>query len=249
MPLPVDMRLLLSLLLLVLLAGCDHRPQPDLSLPDNWEHDQKDRWWRVGIDTTGAFPAMETLEEMGVRLDPIVYDATTPLSQQGRVGEERIIRYVKQSLIAFFRNRPDVVDSLFTLLVEPKIRKEGPAEDPAAVVARFKREGYRIIYRYFHEPRPVLQLGKDIPVVVPDSLVAMAAGQGVQFQVLVSETGDPIAIKRLDSVHPLLDRIALVATTRMRWQPAYLLRGQKSRALPAWVRFRVRFPGSGTPDS
>ena len=233
----------LVLLLLSALAGCVSQPEPDLELDENWETDQADRWWVAGTDTSRAFRALETLEEMGVHLDPIVYNATTPLAQQGRVGEERLIRYVKQSLIPLFRNQPDVVDSLFTLLVEPKIRKSGASGDPAATVARFKREGYRTIYRYFHEPRPVLQLGLDIPVVIPDSLVALSAGQRVQFQVHVSASGDPEAIERLTSLHPLLDRIALVATTRMKWQPAYLLKGQKSRPLPAWVRFTVRFPG------
>ena len=88
-----------------------------------------------------------------------------------------------------------------------------------------------------------MQLGIDIPVEVPDSLTTVAAGRAVSFQVFLSEKGEPQAIERLSGVHPVLDRVALLATTDMRWQPAYLLKGRKSVPVYAWVRYRVRFPG------
>jgi hypothetical protein len=240
------MKLTASAILLVwtlLLPGCTPREETDLRLPPGWESDSRDRWWQAQTDTAEAFRDLETLESMGVHLTPIVYDATISPSVQGRIGQDRIIRYVKQSLLPLFRNRPDVVDSLFEAYVSPKIRRAPGSGDPAGLVAKFKREGYRAIYRHFHEPRTRLRIGVDIPVEIPDSLVTVAAGRSVSFQVYVSDTGEPVALKRITSVHPVLDRIALVATSRMRWQPAYLLQGQKSIAIPSWSRFKIRFPG------
>ena len=109
-------------------------------------------------------------------------------------------------------------------------------------MARFKREGYRLIYRHFREPRTTLQVGTDIPVEIPDSLSAQAAGRAVSFQVFISDEGVPQAIELLSGIHPVLNHIALRATMQMRWQPAYLLRGRKSVPISSWARFRIRFP-------
>ncbi len=234
---------LLALAWAMFVVGCAPTQDPGLQLPQGWESDSRDRWWFAGTDTAFTFRDLETLESMGVQLEPIIYDATVSLSAQSQIGEQRIIRYVKQSLLPLFRNRPEVVDSLFDQYVAPKIRRANPSTDAAEAVARFKREGYRAIYRHFHEPRPRLKLGVDIPFQIPDSLAALAAGRSTLFQVFVSASGEPIAIERLASVHPVLDRLALVATTRMRWQPAYLLKGQKSVAIESWARFKIRFPG------
>ncbi|MBO6574033.1 MAG: hypothetical protein JJ896_01340 [Rhodothermales bacterium] len=239
------MRLWYPLLLFALLlpiAGCSEPEPVDLSLPEVWQSDLGVRWWISGTDTSRAFRDLETLQSMGVDEKPIVYDATVALTAAANVSQDRLVRYVKQSLLPLFRNQPDVVDSLFDAYVTPKILREGTSGDPGADVARFKRDGFRIIYRHYHEPRTILKLGEDIPISIPDSLKVTAGGRAVSFQVYVNEEGVPAAIEQLSGVHPVLDRIALLSTIEMRWQPAYLLRGRKSEAIPSWVRFRIRFP-------
>ena len=233
---------LLVLLIPILLSGCLAEQGLDLELPSGWETSSQGRWWVSGVDTLEAFRDLETLQAMGVHMAEVIYDATRPLSEQNTVGEDRMIRYVKQSLLPLFRNQPEVVDSLFDSLVSPKIKKAGTSQDAAGDVARFKREGYRTIYRHFHEPRTILKLGEDISVTIPDSLKMTAAGRAVSFQVYISEEGTPIAIELLSGVQPTLDLIGLHTTMAMRWQPAYLLRGRKSIPIRAWVRFRIRFP-------
>jgi hypothetical protein len=218
-------------------------PKHSLALPEGWVGNDVDRWWKSGADTALVFRDLETLQAMGIQMEPVVYDATVALSGQARVGEERLIHYVKQSLLPLFRNRPEVVDSLFDELVSPKIRKIGATADPGSAVAKFKRDGYRTIYRHFHEPRTVLRVGTDIIVDVPDSLAGTAAGRTESFQVYISAEGEPLAAELLSGIHPVLDRIALLATLQMRWQPAYLLKGRKSVPLEAWARFRIKFPG------
>lgn len=215
----------------------------DLDLPEGWVTNSEGRWWVSDVDTLEAFRDLETLQAMGVHMAEVIYDATRPLSEQNTVGEDRMIRYVKQSLLPLFRNHPEVVDSLFDALVSPKIKKTGTTQDAAGDVAKFKREGYRTIYRHFHEPRTILKLGKDISFEIPDSLKTTAAGRAVSFQVYVSEEGEPLAIELLSGIQPTLDLIGLKATMAMRWQPAYLLKGRKSIPIRAWVRFRILFPG------
>jgi hypothetical protein len=239
-----SVRLCLPLLIasILLVAGCTGNSNPGLALPEGWVTDDTDRWWKSGADTALVFRDLETLQAMGIQMAPIVYDATVALWGQAPVGEERLIHYVKQSLLPLFRNRPEVVDSLFDELVSPKIRELGSTADPGGAVAKFKRDGYRSIYRHFHEPRTVLRIGQDIMVDIPDSLAGTAAGRTESFQVYISMEGEPIAVELLSGIHPVLDRIALLATLQMRWQPAYLLKGRKSVPLEAWARFRIKFP-------
>lgn len=236
------MRTVFVLFLLVFLGGCV-ADGLDLELPPGWETNGEDRWWTSSTDTLKAFRDLETLQAMGVPMEEVIYDATLPLAAQNRVGVDRMIRYVKQSLLPLFRNHPEIVDSLFNQYVTPRIRKTGTSRDPAGDVARFKQDGYRAIYRHFHEPRTILRVGEDISIEIPDSLRADASGRAVSFQVYVSEAGEPIGIELLNGVQPTLDLIGLKTTMAMRWQPAYLLKGRKSVPVPAWVRFRIRFPG------
>ena len=233
--------LALSLGVLLIWTGCQTQPQADLMLPASWIHDGEARWWTEGADTLAAFKPMETLGDLDVVIDDIVFELGVPLAQQTRVNEASLLRYVKRALIPLFRNEPVIVDSLFEAYVAPKVRESAQTTDPAAAVSRFKREGYRIIARHFREPRTILALGTDVPVIVPDSLRFAGNGRAVEIQVRLSDTGEPVALRQLTEVHPVLDRIAMVATTRMRWQPAYVLSGQKAIAVPAWARFRVRF--------
>ena len=61
------------------------------------------------------------------------------------------------------------------------------------------------------------------------------------LQIALNKEGVPIALTKLQGVHPVLDRIAMRAMTEMRWQPAFVLRGGTSKPTPSWTRMKVRF--------
>lgn len=215
--------LLCSLLLLLLLAPTACAPaEPDVPAgpPEGWQA-EGDRWWRAGVDTARAFRNLEDLGQMGVA--------------EGSSFELA----VKNSLIELFRNDPERIDSLFARFVAPKLAGGGDVE-------AFKREGYGALRTQFREPRTAKALGADIPVPYPDSLRQKQVSGAVRTQVYLDAEGQPQAVEVLEGVHPVLDAIALRATTEMRWSPAYHFRNGSWQAQPAWVRFNVRFapPGS-----
>ena len=106
---------------------------------------------------------------------------------------------------------------------------------------RLRQESYRELQRYFREPRPITRLGEDVPIVYPDSLIEKGVAGTVEMQVYLDAEGQPQAIMLLESVHPVLDRLAMQATAQMRWQPAYVRRGDEWVAVPSWVRFNIRY--------
>lgn len=229
-------------------AGCNRSAEPpsELGPPEGWVADGG-RWWRADIDTSGVFRNLETLDAMGIAEEDLTYAADRTLAEQSGVAHRQLMRAVKQSLIRLYRNRPEVIDSLFEQYVVPKIEKASVSGDARKLVARFKREGYQTIRRHFLEPRALRKLGVDIPVPYPDSLRERGIGGRVRLQVYINEKGEPVAVEKLEGVHPVLDAIAMRATTEMRWQPAYLLRGGKSDPLSAWTRFKVNFTAPEAP--
>ncbi len=228
--------------LLMVLAGCATKAEPPLESgpPAGWEGTPT-RWWEAGLDTTGVFRNLETMQAMGVLGEELIFAANLPPEMQRTVAARQLARAVEQSLIRIVRNQPEVVDSLFEQYVFPRIVEARLSEDLQSEVKRFKREGYKILRRHFLEPRTRLRLGTDIVVPYPDSLRARKVEGRVQVQAYLDDTGRPVAVELLQRVHPVLDDIAMRATTAMRWQPAYLLRGGKSRPLPSWARFTVNF--------
>ena len=242
-------------LLVVVWAGCATPPEAEVTLgpPPGWQSDGA-RWWQVGLDTTGVFRDLETLQAMGVRGMDWTFTGNMPLSQRKAETEQQLIRAVKQSLVRLFRNEPEVVDSLFERFVVPKIPTVRRTGDLGADVEQFKQLGYRTISRHFREPRTIRRLvsfktkemgESDILVPYPDSLQARGIGGKVGLQVYINEKGEPLALEVLDPVHPVLDDLALQATIEMRWQPAYLLQVSKARPRPAWARFNVNFATPG----
>lgn len=161
--------------------------------------------------------------------------------ESDREARRRLVTYVKESLIPLFRNQPDVVDSLFERFVVPKMANARIEGDVRPVIKTFKLEGYRTITRFFREPYSLTKMGLDIPVPIPDSLRDKSIVGRVFMQVYISDEGDPVAIKKLNGVHPVLDRIAVRAMTQMKWQPAYLLKGRKANPIASWARFTVDF--------
>ncbi len=205
------------------------------------------RWWQAGVDTTGLFRDLETLPGMGIPEPTRTYSASGQLVRDAASFEPAFAYAVKRSLIRLYRNQPEVVDSLFEAHVVPLIR-EADLQDGTALreqVETFKRTGYDALRKHFREARTLLRLGEDVPVVYPDSLREKGIGGDVRVQAYLDEEGVPQAIELIEGVHPVLDDLAMRATTQMRWQPAYLLQKGQWRPIPSWVRFRVRFAATG----
>lgn len=235
-------------LLMLVPAGCRTEPSIPLDRPDGWLTDDRGSWWLPGVDTAIAFRDLSGFEAMGLTRDAPVYSAERTGESRLAVGRYRLLEAVREDLLPLYRNRPDVVDSLFWKYAADDILPPSGTGEVGGLVERYRREAYRTIMRHFRAPAALVTLGRDIPVPVPDSLRATSAGRSVSFQIYVDDAGRPVGIRQLEGVHPVLDRIALRAVTRVTWQPAYVLRGSRSRPIDAWVRFGVRFPGAPSGD-
>ena len=211
------------------------------SIPKGWDGNST-YWWQIGADTTNAFRPLESFEDMGVPGSHLL-SASLDGSSVGdrRIAQLKFNQYVKESLIELFRNEPDVVDSLFDAYVVPKMEGINLDGDVRPHIKTQQREAYRVIARHFRSPRATTKLGEDIPIIVPDSLREQHISGSVLIQLALNKEGVPVALQNLSGVHPTLDRIAMQAMTQMRWQPAYLLKGSKSVAIPSWARMKVRF--------
>ncbi len=245
LPFSFMVRLVLIPALLMFLAAVLVRCSPvedsiPLDPPEGWTNDGT-RWWRVEQDTVGIFRNLETLRAMNVLKTDGVYAGSSFLAQNSEAAKQGVVNAVKQSLIALFRTQPEIVDSLFILMVEPDIMEMRLQSNARKVVNDFKKQGYRSITRVYREPRTITHLGPDIPLPYPDSLRSSRIGGQVRIQTYVDAEGHPVAIEVIEGVHPVLDRIALRVTTQMRWQPAYLLRGGSADPIASWSRYKVHF--------
>lgn len=212
------LRLGFCLFALAILAGCGDSAA-DLGPPPGWNAAGPDRWWQDGVDTTVAFRDLETFEAMGLSERP-----------DGKREEGPAHRNIQQNLIALYRNQPEVVDSLFTVIAVPLIDEQAQEADRDDLVQEINREMNRI----FFYPRPA---PSEVSIAYPDSLRQAGIGGSVKMQVYLSEDGAPLAIKLVDSVHPTLDAIAMRATTQKMWKPAQL----RSGPMRAWVRSVLAF--------
>lgn len=207
--------------------------------PEGWIGDV-DRWWKPVDDTSMVFRRLNTLEDMRVVEEGMVYASTIQMAQSSEQVYARFERAVKQSLIQMYRNDPETVDSIFTEVIDPIIGDVQFTRDPAKDVDTFKRKAYRLLSRHYREPRAKLDLGTDVPVVYPDSIREQGISGSVGMQVHLNANGEPQSIELLESVHPVLDAIAMQATTQMLWLPAYTY-NKDWIPLPSYTRFRVRF--------
>jgi hypothetical protein len=231
---------------LLSLGGCggpdEHVP---LETPKGWAGNTT-YWWQVGADTTGAFRDLESLESMGVEgshLLTISIDGASP--EEMALAQRKFNQYVKESLIELFRNEPEIVDSLFEKYVASRIGVDNLDGDVQPLIKENQRRAYQILSRHFRYPRTITRLGEDIPITVPDSLREQEISGAVFIQIALNKEGVPIALTKLNGVHPVLDRIAMRAMTEMRWQPAFVLRGGSSKPTPSWTRMKVRFGPQG----
>ncbi|MBT8400833.1 MAG: energy transducer TonB [Rhodothermia bacterium] len=225
------------------LVACRPESRAPSGPPEGWVTDG-DRWWQSGVDTSAAFRDLETLQSMQVKGADLTYSANLALARDRGTATRQLARAVKVSLLPVLRNEPEVVDSLFERHVVPRIEEANFNRSPDELVEQYKKEGYRILARHFREPRATKHLGTDVPIIYPDSLREAGVTGRVKMQVRVDTAGVPVAVGLLQSVHPVLDTIAMRAVTEARWQPAYLLRVGKSDPIPSWVRLDLNFQTS-----
>lgn len=240
------MRSFVIIVSLIFLAGCaEEGPHIPLETPAGWAGNTT-TWWQVAADTSGVFRELESFDDMGIAgslLLTMTIDGSSRADMT--LAQRKFNMYVKESLIELFRNEPHVVDSLFERFVAPKIETPDLGGDVQPLIKEQQRRAYQILARHFRYPRTLTTLGVDIPVPVPDSLQERQISGSVFIQIALNKEGVPIALTKLEGVHPVLDRIAMRAMTQMRWQPAYVLRGGGSEPIPSWTRMKVRFGPNG----
>lgn len=251
-------RYIIAVLILGVSFGCAEEDVIETGPPEDWIGEDN-QWWRGGVDTMLAFRDLETLSTMNVSGAEVTYVASTTMASRREILEKQFVRAVKRSLLRLYRNQPEVVDSLFERHVAPTLQQADLSGNLQAEVERFKKKSYRLLHRsFFQEPQVAKQLGRDIEVPYPDSLRCRGdevpateeedenvepdcyAGT-VWTQVYVNAEGMPEAVMVVESVHPLLDDIAMRTATQMEWRPAYLMGKGNWKAIDAWVRFGVRF--------
>ncbi len=229
-------------LLLIISSGCTSESSFTYGPPAEWEGVEA-TWWKASQDTTGLFRDLETLESMKVTGTENIYLANASMTRVSD-AREQFARAVKRSLIRMYRNEPAIVDSLFEKFLTPKISEVKFTNDPVKDVEKFKKTSYKLLLRHFREPRTRLELGSDIKVVYPDSLRKQGIQGSVKLQVYLDDEGNPLTVELIEGVHPVLDQLALVATTKMRWLPAYVERKRDWHPIPSWTRFRITFKTS-----
>lgn len=229
----------------LLVAGCsEERPTGP---PSDWQA-VDGRWWKDDVDTSRAFQDMESLEDMQIDRPDEVYSGGGGLAPQQEAATAQLTRSVQEELLAFYRKKPEAIDSLFSEYVQPMIAEEvqnGRVDrsDPDGEVDRLRDEGYETLREHFRGAQSTLDLGSDVPVHYPDSLRDQGVGGRVEMQVYINAEGEPVAVRLLEGVHPALNESAMRAATQMRWQPAYLLEGNSWEPTSSWVRYTVSFTG------
>lgn len=239
------MRLAALMAVIVVVSACSVEPPISVEPPEGWLTDDRDSWWLPGTDTAAAFRNLESFDAMGIAEESPVYSADRLAETQLAVGRFQMKQSVRTALLPLYRNHPEVVDSLFRRHVEDDILPAAQGGDVQRLFEGYRREAYRTLRRRFSAPAALTRLGIDIPVPVPDSLRSRASGRAVEFQVFVGSAGRPLGIRMLKGVHPALNRIALRAVTQVEWQPAHVVRGNRSLPIDAWVQFSVRYPEFG----
>jgi hypothetical protein len=230
---------------LFLVAGCGGGSSPTAP-PDGWETTDM-RWWKTEVDTSRAFPNLDSLTTMGV------VDKTMGAMQSGEVTREQFTVAIKQSLLKLYRNNPRVVDSLFTKYAAPKLEDVNLGGDivgdrgqlKSKILNKNQKMAYQAINEYFREPQR--QKSPD-NIIWPDSLRTEENSGIVKLQVHLGVEGEgENAVSRADAIevlsgpNPTLNRIAMKAATEATWKPAYLLQDGTWTPIDSWVRFDIPF--------
>lgn len=231
-----------------LLAGCGGAEIPDRP-PAGWQSEGP-RWWRTGVDTATAFSDRTDLNALGVDRPEVVFDPTVPVTDQAERLENRLVNEVRRSLLPIFRHRPEVIDSLFSAVVEPEIRSgEIPTRETLSErVERERAEALGRLREQFEEPRLRQPAEGDRLVEIPDSLREAGLRGRVRVGVYLDSDGRPGAVRLLSGVHPAVDDAVLAAASRSRWRPASVDGEPIASWAPLVVRVGVADSSSG-PDA
>ncbi len=221
------------------LLGCSSGPEYQAGPPDGWLG-SANGWWLADTDTAAAFRNLSTFDAMGFPLEEVVY------GQGEATARAQLINGVKKEFMPMFQSNPELVDSLFQTMGHPKIMRATLGADLSQTMEALNKQIFRSITRHYQQPRTLTRLGsfdqakrddKIVPIFQPDSLKAQEVYGRVKMQVYLNPEGEPQAIKRLASVHPVLDNLAMQAATKMRWRPAYL----RGEGVPGWALFNVNY--------
>lgn len=220
-PPPVP-RLLLAAALSLALAAC--ATAPETGPPEGWQADGP-RWFRAGVDTSGMFRDLSTLEAMGVEPAP------TELAQ-----------WAQNELISLYRTNPEVFDSVFQAVALPILRENIPAgadyEANARQAVERAKNDFRAVYR-----QSILNPNTQPPLVYPDSLRQRGVGGRAVLQVYVDASGEAQAIELVESTgNATLDDIALRSAAMSDYTGAWAVRGRRGgQPIPNWVRLSPSF--------
>lgn len=209
--------------------------------PSDWEGTET-RWWQEDVDTSEVFRNLEDLTTMG-----IVDEEELTLSQGGSITQEQFENAIKQSLLRLYRNDPETVDSLFEEYAAPQLQDadlsgdvvQSDGEIDSKLLQEYKKTAYDAINEHYREPQSKESVS-GLPY--PDSLRTEETSGEVILQAHINTDGRVDAVEVVQSVHPVLDAIAMRASaTQTTWEPAYVLRDGEWEPSGSWVRSTVPY--------
>lgn len=210
------------------LAACG---SGEIEPPAGWEAAGDDRWVRTGADVTDAFRDLSTVEAMGVA-----------------DSSDEVTRYAKEQLLYLYRTSPEVIDSLFQAEARPLLqraysrdnyREEVDEAINDVKIALLGGGGDRALYnlaRAMPDPPPQR-------AALPDSLRQRGVSGNVTVQVLVDKDGQAVAVQAVESLHPTLDKLAMLQAATTRYNAAWVITGPRGggQAIPNYVRMVIGF--------
>jgi len=220
------------LAVLVLAVGCGENDPT--APPDGWETDG-DRWWRSDVDTSEVFPDQSSMQAMGI-LD----DEDEDLAIEGdEVSGEVFLKGVKRGLGDFYKSNPAIIDSLFEEYAVPELGTDSRSGEVEEAVQEAVQQARNLLDDYYQ--RPEVQEQENISY--PRDLYEQGIEGNVELQVRVNTSGEPVAIRVVESVHPELDAIAMRSAALMRASPARVRYDQDDEweDIEGWIHFDVPF--------
>ncbi len=221
-------------LLAVLLVAVGCGEEDPTAPPDGWETDG-DRWWRAEADTAEAFRDQSSMQAMGI-LD----EDDEELAVEGdQVSGEVFIKGVKRGLGDFYKSNPAIIDSLFEEYAVPELGTDSRSGEVEEAVQEAVQQARNLLDDYYKRP----QVQEQENITYPRDLYEQGVEGNVELQVRVNASGEPIAIRVVESVHPELDAIAMRSAALMRSSPARVRYSQDDEweDIEGWIHFDVPF--------
>lgn len=217
----------------LILIGCEPDAPQD-EPPAEWQT-AEEAWWHPDADSAEVFRDLETLEDMGITDEEVPVD----LEEATR---DQIVRAVQDELKPLYQHHPDIMDTLFTEVVEPMIDDADMTMEGGVIVSEITEDAYEEITEgHFREPQAITELTTDVSITYPEELRDEGPEGTVRTRVYVNEEGRAASVRLIEGVHPELDAIAMNAATRMEWEPAYIMEDGEWVAHPSWTDFDITF--------